>query len=76
MTLKVGKTSAIKATVAPVKAGRKVVDHVAKLRYYTSNAAVATVTARGVIKAVGLGRCKVVVVAPDGTMKSVTVTVK
>ena len=76
VTLKVGKTSAIKATVVPEKAGRKVVDHVAKLRYYTSNRNVATVSAKGRITAKGKGSCTVYVVANNGVRAKVKVKVK
>jgi uncharacterized protein YjdB len=49
--------------------------HVA-IRYESTNTKVATVTAKGVIKGVKKGKCKVYAYAQNGASKAVTVTVK
>ena len=76
VTLAPGRSSKIKAKVTGVKAGRKVLAHAALLRYYSSNRNVATVTRAGKIKATGVGRCTVYVVANNGVRARVKVTVK
>ena len=76
VTLTPGKRSAIKANVSGVKAGRNVLAHPTLLRYYSSNRNVATVTQAGKIKATGIGRCTVYVVANNGVRARVKVTVK
>ena len=42
----------------------------------SSNTKVATVTKKGVIKAKGIGTCKIYVVAVNGIWKTITVTVR
>ena len=74
MTVKLGKTKSIKATVKTVKKG-KLANHVAKLRYISSNTSVATVTSKGKVKAVGAGSCKIYVLTTNGIWRTVTVTV-
>ena len=74
MTVKLGKTKSIKATVKTVKKGN-LATHVAKLRYISSNTSVATVTSKGKVKAVGAGSCKIYVLTTNGIWKTVTVTV-
>ena len=73
VTLKVGKSSTIKAKA--VSSGLTVKKH-RGLSYESSNTSVATVTAKGKIKAVGKGTCYVYVYAQNGVMKQVKVTVK
>lgn len=75
VTLAIGKTSTIKASVKGVKSGRKVLAHAKKLRYYSSDRNVATVTSAGKIKATGTGSCTVYVIANNGVRASVKVTV-
>ncbi|MDK2808346.1 MAG: hypothetical protein PWP24_1081 [Clostridiales bacterium] len=72
VTLKVGKTSTIKATVSSKKASNK------KLAYKSSNNKVATVSSKGKIKAVGKGTATITVEAKDNSGKTakVKVTVK
>ena len=70
-----GRSSAIRATVKGVKRSRRVLRHVRRLRYYSSNANVAKVSSRGKITAVGEGTCKVYVVANNGVKASIEVTV-
>lgn len=71
--LKKGKTAQI--TAAEVKKDKKIKHH-RKLCYESSNPNVATVTARGKIKAIGKGSCTVWVYAQNGVYKAITVTVK
>lgn len=71
-TLTAGKTFTLKATVTPKKATNT------KVTYKSSNKKVATVSSKGVIKAVAAGTAKITVKAKDGSgVKAVcTVTVK
>ena len=71
--LKKGKTAQI--TAAEVKKDKKIKHH-RKLCYESSNPNVATVTANGMIKAIGKGNCTVWVYAQNGVYKAITVTVK
>ena len=77
-TLKTGKTATIYGTTVKVNRYRKQLSdaHAKELRYATSNPSVATVTAKGKIKAVGKGTCTVYVYARNGYTKKVKVTVK
>ena len=76
VTLKVGKTTTVKATVKGVKSGKKLLTHVRKVRYYSSNINVATVNKSGKIKATGIGKCTIWAIANNGVRTSVKVTVK
>lgn len=73
-----GKTAKIKAKTYKVYKKKKELSnkHATKFRYATSNSSVATVSKKGVIKAVGKGTCKVYVYARNGCTKAVKVTVK
>ncbi len=71
--LKKGKTAQI--TAAELKKDKKIKHH-RKLCYESSNPNVATVTAKGMIKAIGKGSCTVWVYAQNGVYKAITVTVK
>ena len=66
----------MKATLKGVKSGKKILDHVRKVRWYSSNANVATVDRNGKVKAVGKGSCTVYAVANNGVRSSVKVTVQ
>ena len=75
LTLKKGKKSRIKAT--PVRASKKVkVRSILKTRYASTNAKVAKVSAKGVIKAVGKGTCTIHVYLQNGVGKAIRITVK
>lgn len=74
LTVKLGKTKSIKATVKGVKKG-KLKNHVAKLQYISSNPSVATVSAKGKVKAVGAGSCVIYVLTTNGIWKTVKITV-
>jgi uncharacterized protein YjdB len=65
----------IKASVKAVKSGRKLVKHSKKLRYYSSNHDVATVSADGKVTAVSTGSCTIYVMANNGIRAGVKVTV-
>ena len=70
-TLKKGKTFKLKAK----QKGKKIRKHRA-ISFETSNARVATVNKKGVIKAVGKGTCYVYAYAQNGVFKKVKVRVK
>ena len=54
----------------------KLVDHVAKVRFYSTNANVATVDANGKVKAIAKGSCTIYAIANNGVRASVKVKVK
>lgn len=58
-----------------VKSGRKPLKIVKALRYYSSDRNVATVSAKGQIKAAGNGSCEIYVIANNGERATVKVTV-
>ncbi len=78
ISLKVGKSSRIKAKVTGLKKGRKLVKaaRISKLRYISSDKKIVTVSKTGRIKAKAKGTCKVYVIAVNGAKKAVTVKVK
>ena len=61
-----------------LKAGKKLLPryHDAKVRYLSSDPKIATVSAKGKIKAKAKGTCKIYVYAVNGAYKTVKVTVK
>lgn len=69
VNLSIGESSTIKASVLPQKATIK------SLTYKTSDKKIATVSKKGVIKAVAAGTTKIKVMSNDGSNKSSTVTV-
>ena len=73
--LKKGRTLKLKPTLVLQSKKLKCKKHVA-VRYESSNTKVATVSAKGVIKGVKKGSCKVYIYAQDGVSKKVTVKVK
>ena len=77
-SLKVGKKATIKGKAILVdKKKRPLTDkHAKELRFASSNKKVATVTEKGVIKAVGKGSCTIYVYAKNGYARKVKVTVK
>ena len=76
LTLKVGKSKTIRASLKGVKSKRKVLDHVRKVRWYSSNVNVVAVDSNGKVKATGKGACTVYAIANNGIRNSVKVTVK
>jgi uncharacterized protein YjdB len=75
LSLNVGKSKTLKATVKGVKRGRKVLQHARLVRYYSSDADVATVSSSGKVKAVGKGKCTIYAIANNGVRASVKVNV-
>lgn len=77
VTLAAGSTAGIKASVVKQKKGKKLIssNHTSKLRYLSSNNAVATVNTAGVITAASPGSCTIYVLAPNGSYKKVAVSV-
>ena len=75
VTLKPRKTFKIKASAVAQSKKLRVSKHRA-LAFETSNPKVATVNKKGVIKAVGVGKCKIYVYAQNGVSKAISVTVK
>ena len=76
ITLKKGKTFQIKTKLRLENRKKKVLSHVAKLRYYTDNSKVAVVSAKGKISAKRKGKCTIYVIANNGVSKKMKVTVK
>ena len=77
-TLKKGKTAKITTKLILQDNKKKLLSkgHGAKLRYSSTNKAVATVTAKGTIRAKKKGTCYIYVTALNGVNKRVKVTVK
>ena len=69
VTIKKGKTFKLKTYVSPANCGNKTVT------VKSSNAKVATINSKGIIKGIKKGTCKITVTARDGSQKSKTVTV-
>ena len=61
-----------------LKKSKKLINqkHTARLRYYSSNKKIATVSKSGKIKAKAKGSCKIYAVAANGVRTTVSVTVK
>ena len=76
LTLKPGKSRKVRATVKGVKSGRKLLEHVSPLRWFSSNTNVAVVNKKGRITAVGRGTCKIYAMANNGVRASLKVKVK
>lgn len=75
VTVKVKKTFSLKAKAVPASKKLKVKKHRA-IKYETSNAKIATVNAKGVIKGVKKGTCYVYAYAQNGVCAKIKVTVK
>ena len=77
LTLAKGGKAKVKAKVK-TKAGKTLLykNHCAKVRFATTDKAIATVSKKGAIKAQGTGACTIYVVAPNGLRKAVKVTVR
>ncbi len=73
--LKKGKSLKLKAKLVPQKKGLKIQNH-RKVAYESSDTAIATVDAKGKIKAVGAGTCEVYVYVQNGMSRTIKVTVK
>ena len=77
-TIAKGKSVTIKAKTILVDKNKKQLSdaHAKEFRYATSNSKVATVSKKGVVKAVGKGTCDVYVYSRNGYAKKVNITVK
>ena len=76
LNLKLGRSATLKATLKGIKSGKKLLSHARKVRYYSSNVNVATVSRNGKVKATGRGECTIYAIANNGVRTSVKVTVK
>ena len=76
LTLKPGKSRKVRATVKGVKSGRKLLEHVSPVRWFSSNTNVAVVNKKGRITAVGRGTCRIYAMANNGVRASLKVKVK
>ena len=76
LTLKKGKTKALKIKQTYAEKNKKPTLHMRPLIYTTSDKTVATVTSKGVIKAKGTGSCYIYITAYSGVYTRVKVTVK
>lgn len=76
VSLKKGKTKALKITQTYVEKNKELVSHMRPLTYTTSDKKIATVTSKGVIKAKGKGSCYIYITAYSGVYTRVKVTVK
>lgn len=75
LTLGVGSSQFLKATVKKAKAKRKIVDHVTAVRYYSSDPAVAVVSGSGQVTAVAEGACTIYAMANNGMRAATKVVV-
>lgn len=75
LKLRVSGKGKIRARLKGSRKHRDILEHEGLLRYYSSDRNVATVSAGGVVKAVGAGKCRIYVIASNGLRKSVKVTV-
>ena len=77
-SLKKGKTVAVKARTVLVNPGKKQLTnaHATQFRYAGTDKKVATVSAKGKIKAVGKGTCIIYVYARNGYAEKIKVKVK
>ncbi len=76
VSLSVGKTGTIEATITMANSKKKLTTHVKELRYRSNNRKVATVSSTGVITAVKAGTANIYAYSPNGRYAKVTVTVK
>ena len=76
LTMKAGNSETLKATVQKVKSDRELLNHTAKVRYYSGDTNVATVNENGKVTAVAEGKCRIWAIATNGVRTSVGVTVK
>ncbi len=76
LSLRVGRSRKVTATYTLLDSNKRLVGHMGKIRYASSDKSVAVVSAKGKITAVGKGTCVVYAYAPSGSRKKITVTVK
>ena len=71
-----GQTVKIRGTIKKAKAGKRLITHEKRLRFFSDNTAVAMVDKAGKVTAAGYGSCRVYVQAVNGMWKCVKITVK
>lgn len=71
-SVKLKKSASIKASVSDKKVAR----HVARIRYFSTNPSIATVSSSGKVTGKKKGTCYVYAIAQDGRYKKVKITVK
>ena len=76
LTLEVGRSRRVRASVEGARPDRAALRHVNTVRGYSSNANVATVSSRGRVKARGKGSCTIWAVANNGMRRGLKVRVK
>ncbi len=76
LSLKREKSKKLVVRAVSQNRSRRRLGHIQKLRYFTTDSKVATVSGNGVIRAVGKGSCTVYVLSINGMKASVKVTVK
>ncbi len=76
LTLKAGGSASLKAKLKCVKSGKKLLDHADKVRWYSTDANVATVDTNGKVNAVDKGSCTIYAIANNGVRSSAKVKVK
>ena len=78
ISLTAGKSSKISAKVIKLRKLKMLMpeSHTPKLRYFSSNKKIATVTQKGKVTAESTGSCNIYVLAANGARKTVNVTVK
>ena len=76
LTLKVGKTGTIRASVKGVKPGKKGLHQCKLIRWFSDNRNIATVNKDGKVTAKAKGKCTIFAVANNGVRASVRVRVE
>ena len=76
VVLKKGGSYRIRASLKGTRDDMDILNNVKDLRYFSSDASVATVSEAGRIKARGAGSCTVYILANNGVRASVRITVK
>lgn len=74
VTLKLGRSLRVNGTIKSALKGR-LLKHVARLRFVSSDPSVATVNSKGDVEAVGGGSCQIYALTNNGIWQSVNVTV-
>ena len=75
MKIAAGDTVQLAPTVKKTAQSKKLLGHEKTARYFSTNPAVASVSAKGVVKAVKKGTCRIYAIAVNGAWSSAKVTV-
>ncbi len=73
---KTGDVSVISAKVNKVSTSKKLLLHVAKIRYYSTDSSIAEVDEKGNITSKKIGTCDIYLLANDGIFTKLSITVK